>query len=152
MWLNPLTISCVVAMLFLTARLFVLTTLVMRLKHFARSLLIAVLYLVAMVITYGVESRVGDPSSVLAKKGDQLDPAWFSSVWEAQQATSLFLMGVVFALSILAVQLLGVSLKLRHFVLMHEADLITRDQIWVHQATKPGDTEGIPVGSVPEPN
>ncbi|MGK0265207.1 MAG: hypothetical protein ACI8UD_003870, partial [Planctomycetota bacterium] len=39
MWLNPLTISCVVAMLFLTARLFVLTTLVMRLKHFARSLL-----------------------------------------------------------------------------------------------------------------
>lgn len=151
MWLNPLTIGCVVALLMLTGRLFALTTLVTRLKLFGRSLVIAVLYLVAMVLTYVSEARVGEPVLALVK-GGQLDPAWLDSVLQAQQATSTLFMGVVFTLSMLALQLLGVLSKLRLFVLAHQADLITRDQVAMYQVTKPGDTEGIPVGSVPAPN
>ena len=41
---------------------------------------------------------------------------------------------------------------LRQFVVTQEIDLIARDQVALHQATKPGDTEGVPVGSVPAPN
>lgn len=152
MWLNHFPSGCFAVMLFTTINLFCLPTLVKRLKRFGGSLIFAVLYLVAMVSIYVSKYRVGDPSSVLAKKGDQLDPAWFSSVWEAQQATSMLLVTGGVTLFMLGLQLLGVLSKLRQFVLEHQADLMTRDQIAMHQATKPGDTEGIPVGSVPEPN
>ena len=55
-------------------------------------------------------------------------------------------------LALLAVQLLAVLTTLRQFIVTQEIDLIARDQVALHQATKPGDTEGVPVGSVPAPN
>ncbi len=55
-------------------------------------------------------------------------------------------------LALLAVQLLAVLTTLRQFVVTQEIDLIARDQVALHQAAKPGDTEGVPVGSVPALN
>ncbi|MGK0202410.1 MAG: hypothetical protein ACI9S9_001477, partial [Planctomycetota bacterium] len=125
--------------------------LALRLQAFGYSLMIAVPLFVTLSITYLVAVRVRNPQFALSR-GEQVDAAWFVSVSEAQEATSSVIIGAMFILAMLAVQLLGVLSKLRQFVVTHEIDLVARDQIAMHQATKPGDTEGIPVGTVPAPN
>lgn len=150
MWMNALVIGCAIAMLTQTGNIFRHTKLVLRLQAFSYSLMFAIPSLLAMVITYIVQVRVRNPLPVGAS-GEQVDAAWFASVSEAQTATSGLMMGALFLVVMLAVQLLAVLTTLRRFVLTQEIDLLARDQVALHQATKPGDTEGIPVGTVPAP-
>ena len=151
MTMNALVIGCAVAVLLQTGNVIRHSKLVLRLQAFSYSLMIAIPSLLTMAITYMVQVRVRNPRPV-ASSGEQVDAAWFASVSEAQTATSSMIIGALVMLALLAVQLLAVLTTLRHFVVTQESDLIARDQVALHQATKQGDTEGVPVGSVPAPN
>jgi hypothetical protein len=133
-------------MVILTGSVYGSVKLVQRLKAFCFALMIAVPCLTAVAITYLVEVRVRDP------RGREVDAAWFTSVSEAQQATTGVVLGAMLIVGLLALQLLGVLVALRQFVMTQEIDLISRDQIALHQVTKAGDTQGIPVGTVPAPD
>lgn len=149
--MNAIVAGCAVAMLMNTGNVFRHTKLVLRLQAFRYSLMVGVPWLIALAITYMVQVRVRNPELALSR-GGQVDAAWFASVSEAQGATMNLVMGAVFIGVMLAVQLLAVLSTLRQFVVTQEIDLIARDQVAMHQVTKPGDTDGIPVGTVPEPN
>lgn len=146
MWIPPLVYGCVFAMVLLTGRVYGSVKLVQRLKAFCCALMIAMPCLIAVAAIYLFEARVHDPRS------QEVDAAWFTSVSEAQQATTVVIVGAVSIAALLALQMLGVLIALRQFVMAQEIDLISRDQIALHQVTSPGDTEGIPVGTVPAPD
>ena len=151
MWINAIVIGCGVAAIMLTGHVLSCRQLVQRLQAFSYSIMVLIPGLLAVAIAYAIEVRVRDPRLVLAR-GEQLDSAWFTSVSQAQTSTSMLLVGAMFIFALMAVQLLAVLTLARRFVVTQEIDLVARDQVAMHQATKPGDTAGIPVSVVPEPN